>query len=109
MSHPIVSLLKVQIVRLVDDAQPGWVACEFGDAEGRRHTLIDKVPIFTGVMLDGTSVYPQSGEVACEILGEWKDARGRNIVRISTDRPYGITSNEGLREFVVLSSQLSAS
>ena len=39
--------LAVQIVRFVDECQPGVVACEFVDADGHLHTLIDKVPIFS--------------------------------------------------------------
>ena len=65
--------LAVQIVRFVDDTQPGVVACEFSDADGRRHTLIDKVPIFTTEHLDASSAYPQGGAVRCEVLSRWRD------------------------------------
>jgi hypothetical protein len=99
--------LVVQIVRFVDDAFPGWVACELEDAEGRRHELIDKVPGFTGMMLDATSVYPTMGSVRCQILARWEDERGRELVRVSTVQPDGITSTEDFSEFVVLSSQVS--
>jgi hypothetical protein len=43
------SQLAVWIVRFVDQHFPGWVECEFIDAEGRRHTVRDKVPVFTTV------------------------------------------------------------
>jgi hypothetical protein len=39
--------ISAQIVRFVDTHQPGWVECEFVDAEDWRHVLRDKVPIFT--------------------------------------------------------------
>jgi hypothetical protein len=100
--------LAVQIAQYVDDSQPGWVASEFEDAYGHRHTLIDKVPIFTSVILDANSAYPQVGMVRCEALARWKDAIGRELVRITTVRPDGLESTEGLTEFVVFSSQLSA-
>jgi hypothetical protein len=99
--------LAVQIVRFVDDAQPGWVACEFADAEGRRHELVDKVPIFSDVMLNETSTYPQPGGARCTILGRWSDVNSRELVRVSTVNPDGIASTEGLAEFVVLFSQVS--
>jgi len=99
--------LAVQIVRFVDDAQPGWVSCEFEDAEGRRHEFIDKVPIFSDVMLDETSTYPHAGGARCTILGQWSDVNSRELVRVSTVKPDGIESTEGLSEFVVLSSQVS--
>ena len=101
--------LAVQIARFVDDSQPGWVACEFEDAEGRRHTLVDKVPIFADRILNASSVYPQTGSARCEIFRRWKDRGARELVHISTARPDGIESTEGLSEFVVLSSQVSIS
>jgi hypothetical protein len=98
--------LVVRIVRFVsDDPQPGIVACEFMDAEGRAHTFIDKVPVFTAQNLDAASFYPQPGSAACGVLARWQDARGRELVRITTARPIEIQSTEGLSEFVVLSTQ----
>ena len=100
--------LLVQIVRFVDGHQPGWVACEFEDVEGRRHTLIDKVPIFTSEDLRADSIYPKPGTMPCEILGRWRDANGRELARISTANPLDNKSAEGLSEFVVAVAQLSS-
>ncbi|MGC2526607.1 MAG: hypothetical protein WA639_02585 [Candidatus Acidiferrum sp.] len=99
--------LAVLIVRFVDEGFPGWVQCEFEDADGRRHTLLDKVPAFTDMMLDENSAYPQMGVVRCETLARWKDARARELVRVSTVKPDAIESTEGLSEFVVFASQVS--
>jgi hypothetical protein len=104
---PSTTLLTVAIVRFVDAAQPGWVACEFTDAGGRLHTLVDKAPVFTATPLDGASVYPQPGVAACEPLARWRDERGRELLRVTTRRPFGIESTEGLDEFVVFADQLS--
>ena len=52
---PQVHNFAVQIMRYVDGHEPGWVECEFTDAEGRKHRIIDKVPIFTARPLDGAS------------------------------------------------------
>ena len=98
--------LCIQIVRFTDDHQPGWVECEFMDAEGRKHVFVDKVPIFTVDPLDRTSTYPQPGIVRCEVLAEWRDDGGRDFVRVSTARPDNVESTEGLTEFIVLSTQL---
>jgi hypothetical protein len=101
--------LAVQIVRFVDDEpQPGIVACEFVDANGHRHTLIDKVPMCSGERVDANSAYPQPGGVRCEALARWRDANGRDVVRITTDLPDHVESSEGVSEFVVLSGQLSS-
>ena len=105
---PTVNNLAVEIVRYVRDDQPGWVACEFMDAEGRRHTIVDKVPVVSSEMLDASSQYPRPGFVGCTVLREWRDVNGRDLARVSTETPRWIESTEGLTEFVVLSRQLSA-
>jgi hypothetical protein len=48
--------LRVEIVRFVS-----VVACELMDAEGRKHTFIDKVPIFSLKSLDEKDAYPLPG------------------------------------------------
>ena len=98
--RPKIQNLAVQIVRFVDDNQPGWVECEFADAEGRRHTFIDKVPIFTLEDLSAHSTYPKPGIMQCEIIACWRDEGGRELARVTTANPLGDESAEGLSEFV---------
>jgi hypothetical protein len=43
--------MRVQIVRFLDAAQPGIVACTFRDAQHEIHTIIDKLPIFAETRL----------------------------------------------------------
>jgi len=100
--------LAIEIARFVDDDFPGWVECQFADADGRQHTLVDKVPIFSVEPLDADTRYPLPGFARCEVLEQWRDAGGRELARISTASPDGIESADGLAEFVVLSSQLDA-
>jgi hypothetical protein len=100
--------LSVQIVRIVDESQPGWVACEFTDAEGRRHTFEDKVPLFSEETLLAKLSLPRPGIVRCEELQRWRDAKGRELVRVSTSRPDGMESTEGLSEFTVLAKAVSS-
>ena len=99
--------LTVEIVRYVDDHQPGWVESQFLDAQGKRHTFRDKVPGFTAIHLGPDSEYPQPGQVCCRVLSQTQDALGRTLVHISTAYPYDIESIEGLSEFNVLPTQLS--
>jgi hypothetical protein len=96
--------IPVKIVRFVDERFPGWVASEFADANGTRHTIIDKVPTFTAEVLDESSRYPQSGSMSCEVLTQWQEDTGRNLVRVATP---GLESTEGLSEFVLQAEQLS--
>jgi hypothetical protein len=106
MTREITQLI-VEIVRFVDNYQPGIVAGEFVDADGYRHTVIDKVPYFSSEDLDADSKYPQQGAVRCVVLNRWRDSRERELFRVSTD-PWGIESTEGLSEFTVLRTQISA-
>lgn len=104
--NPSMLNLPIQIVRFVDQSFPGWVAGEFLDANGVRHTIIDKVPTFTAAVLDENSIYPLVGDISCKLLAEWQDDAGRRLVRIATP---GMESTEGLSEFVVLATQLLSS
>jgi hypothetical protein len=99
--------LVVEIVRVTDNRFPGWVACEFVDADGRRHTVVDKVPIFGLDSLDARSKYSQPGIARCEVLDRWRDERARELARISLARPDDLESTDGLSEFVVTCAQLS--
>jgi hypothetical protein len=99
--------LRVQIVRPVVDHQPLIVACEFMDAGGRKHTVTDKVWIFSDSTLDAHSQYPQVGVIRCALMAEWRDETGWELCRINTALPFHIESSEGLTEFIVLRDQLS--
>src|SRR5579859_5662505 len=52
--------------------------------------------------------YPKPGSVGCEVSARWRDSDGRELIRISTARPWGIESTEGVSEFVVLAEQLES-
>jgi hypothetical protein len=106
--------LSLQIVRCVDNEHfPGWIECEFRDVESRRHTVVDKIPTFSMDPaldpLDSSTKYPQPAGIACEILDAWRDSQGRDLVRITIDRPWHLESTEKLSEFVVLAMQVSES
>lgn len=99
-------LLKVKVVRYVYDAFPGWVQCEFLDAQNRRHAIIEKVPVVGGDYVGPETVYPKDGEVRCEILESWHDAEGNELMRVTTERLDAVETTEGLLQFVVFSSQV---
>lgn len=100
------SRLKLSIVRFVADHQPGVVACQFSDAHGRLHTIIDKVPAFTLEQLDGSSAYPTPGEVRCEVLDRFQDETGRSLAQVTLERNDHVESTTGISEFLVLKSQV---
>lgn len=96
-----VAELCVLITQFVsEDPQPGIVVSELVDAEGRCHTFVDKVPIFTNQQLWVDSSYPQAGTMQCRLMGQLKDGKGRDLFRVQT-----IESTEGKNEFVVAASE----
>jgi hypothetical protein len=99
--------LLVEITRFVDEYQPGFVECVFVDAFDRSHFIVEKAPVISTEDLWSTSSYPRPGEVACEVVAEWLDEAGQSLVRVNTDRPWGIESTTGASEFVVFSHQVA--
>lgn len=98
--------LTVQIVRFVDEHQPGFVECVLLDAENKEHVFVEKVPIVSTEDLWATSSYPRVGTIECVIEQEWEDAEGRLIVRADTEHPWHVESSTGETSFVVLASQV---
>jgi len=98
--------VSVEISQYVDDSQPGWVECRLVDALGDEHLFVEKVPVVTRAHLDATSSYPQTGVIACIVLGRSEHGDGRQLVHIDTQRPWGIESTMGRDRFDVLAEQL---
>ena len=98
--------LRVLIVRYVEDYFPGIVECEFVDAAGHVHNFIEKGPVVSDEWPGPQHKYPMRGIIRCEILEQWHDPDGRDLVRITTEQPDYVETKDGLKEFVVLSSQV---
>jgi hypothetical protein len=100
--------LAIQVIRFVDGDYPGWVECELVDADGCRHTIIDKVPMLLSGDFDAESKYPIPSALRCEVLKRFQDETGRDLVCVSTARPDGIETTKGETEFTVPSVLVSA-
>ena len=99
--------IKARIVRWVaDEPWPGIVEFGFPDAAGRNWSFIDKYPVVTAAACFSTSDFPIPAIVGCEIISESRDSEGKEIVRISTERPWGISATDGTDQFIVLAQQL---
>ena len=85
---------------------PGAVECKFKDAWGAEHTVLEKYPIVTDKVLDAESLYPQEGLIVCELVKEWQDTTGRNIVTVNSEMPWGIETTTGATEFDLEQEQL---
>jgi uncharacterized protein YodC (DUF2158 family) len=98
--------IRMKITSFISDDQPGFVECKFYDAWNKEHTVQEKIPVVTEKYLHENSKYPQDGEIACEIIKEWKDKDERIIFTVTTEKPWEINTNEGLTEFDILEEQL---
>jgi hypothetical protein len=100
--------IRVSIVGWVDDCQPGIVKCALQDAYGQTWEFIEKLPIVAAAELDKTSTYPQPAEIACEVIRDWENDKGQELVTIDTDNPWGVESTQGTTRFDVFKHQLIA-
>ena len=98
--------ISIVITRFVNEHQPGFVECTLLDALSQPHFFVEKVPVVTTEDLWSNSSYPRLGIIACEVESEWNDETGRTLVRVNTERPWGVESIAGATQFVVLSSQI---
>jgi hypothetical protein len=99
--------VRVSITRYVaDEPLPGIVACEFQDAHGRRWSFVEKTAYVSGEILDGETIYPRPGAIACQVVGRSSDGAGREIVVIDMERPWGVESIDGVARFEVVPDAL---
>lgn len=98
--------LRVDIVAFVDESFPGFVRCAFVDADGKRDTFIEKVPVVTTQALWSDSNYPQPGVVPCERSEGLQDGTNRGLVRISIGAGDSMDSPSYSAQFIVFESQL---
>jgi hypothetical protein len=98
--------LRGQAIRWVSDEPfPGLVEVSMTDARGHRWTFVDKSAVFSALLSAETS-YRVPVEIGCELVGSEVGADGREIVVVSTDRPWGIESTDGQTRFAVTRAQL---
>ena len=103
--------IRVQVNCVLDDDDhsgfPGWVECEFLDAHGRKWTIVEKIPVVTTTEINDLTIFPQPGFVACTILHRSSDQNGTEILRVSTDKPWGIEASDGSTQFEISSDLLT--
>lgn len=66
---PMLRTLELEILRFVDDSQPGWVERRLVDAAAGVHRFVEKAPIVSELPLDRDSGYPRPGMLACTVVG----------------------------------------
>jgi hypothetical protein len=102
----MISCLAVQIMCLVDEDFPGFVGCVLVDADGACHEFIEKGPVVSAKNTGPDSIYPQPGYIDCIVEDEWVDELGRRLIRVNTEKPWGIQSIGGATRFIVFENQI---
>jgi hypothetical protein len=102
-----VPTVKMLITRFLDAGFPGFVELQLEDAYGKTHVFGEKIPVVTELDIWADSVYPIDAKIECEIQKRFTDDRGRSLIRVDTELPWHIESNEGISIFEVLASQVT--
>ena len=93
--------LRITFTNFDLNTQPGFWEGEFLDAFGKKHVIIDKIPIIFEKYDEKN--FPQEGFL---IPGEIIERKG-NRVLFSLCEPFYITSKEGETDFYVFEDQLN--
>lgn len=101
-----VACLRVDIVGFVDESFPGFVRCAFADANGKRHTFIEKIPVVTTEDLWSDSVYPQQGTVPCERVESLEGGTDHRLARVTIGVGDSMDAPGYSEQFIVRESQL---
>ncbi len=98
--------VRVVIRRYVsDEPQPGIVACEFSDAQGRSHHFVEKTAVVSAEYLGADTGYPRPRVIACAVVSRGRGGGGE-VVTVDTERPWGVASAEGVTRFEVAADSL---
>ena len=101
--------LRAKAVRWVADGpQPGLVEVSMTDAHGTEWRFVDKPPIFATETLTPQTPYPVDVTIACEVVGRTTDSDEQELLVVSTLMPWGLKTIEGVNEFEVSRTQLTA-
>ena len=99
--------IKVTITRyLSDEPFPGIVECQLVDAHGHLWLFVEKSAIVSANSLHARTAYPQPGAIAGEVVERCRNSEGREVVRINTEQPYGVSSVDGTGQFDVFAESL---
>ncbi len=99
--------IDVTIVRFIAELQPGIVECEFEDANGHVHRVVDKCCMFSELPLWSDSAYTIPGIARCRVLELQEDWLGRDLALDSIAEPDGLETTDGETTFLVLAKLVS--
>ncbi len=93
----------VQITQIINTSMfPIVVECVFYDAWGKEHFVQEKLSVLSTKNIITEEDLPCEGVIACELVKDWQDETGRNIITVTTLKPWGIETVNGVTEFDLL-------
>ena len=98
--------IKIKITKFISSDNPGFVECTFMDALDKEHIVHEKVPVVTTENLNEKSTYPKDGVIACRQINQRTDEKGRVIVTVDTEEPWGVDTTDGKFQFDILKENL---
>jgi hypothetical protein len=84
------------------DHFPGWVKCKLVDAHGDEHVFIEKSPLVCA----NWDQSPRAAYLDCIVQRTMLSESNHIVLHVSSEKPWGIESTDGLTEFVVTEDQL---
>ena len=92
--------IKATAIQLIDDSTyPEIVLCEFTDAYGHKHRIIEKWPVVSSEKFE--NIFPKDCFIGCVIV-----ERQSNSYIVDTEQPWDIESEEGKTNFKINTSLL---
>jgi hypothetical protein len=98
--------IAIQLLRFVDDHQPGFVEFELCDAYGHQHLFVEKIPVVTLLNVNSTSSFPISEKLDCTIALKRTSIDSTIQFEVDTTAPWGVVSNTNQSKFWVKSTAL---
>jgi hypothetical protein len=99
--------LKVSITRYVsDDPMPDLVECGLIDRNGQHWLFFENRALVSDEVLGPDTLYPRPGVIPCHVMDRFRDAEGREVVRVDTGLPWGVVSSGEVTQFEVFIEDL---
>jgi hypothetical protein len=69
-------IVRATATRWAADEFPGWVEASVLDARGKKHRIVEKVPVLTSLRVTAESPFPFEFWIAAEVDGRGGGPRG---------------------------------
>ena len=82
------------------------VECNYHDAFGAEHIVMEKVPVVTTKNITANDRFPQKGSIRCSLLRKYADVGAGRVVVVSTELPDHVRAMDRCSEFHLFENQI---